>query len=219
MNKNIIKAKSKAGGLRPGAGRPAGSGKFKEQTKPIRIPKSLLPQIQQLLDKNSNLSLHSNQQISKEHQVERQGLRNPPHLWGDEHTILNNKFLPLPLYSTRVAAGFPSPAEDHIDLELDLNEHLVKRPAATFFVRVSGVSMIGAGIHENDILIVDRSIKPTNGKVVIAVINGELTVKRIKISKNKILLMPENEKYSPIVINEEMDFSIWGVVTNVIHPL
>lgn len=102
---------------------------------------------------------------------------------------------------------------------LDLNQHLVKRPAATFFVRVEGDSMIGAGIHENDLLVVDRSLKPSNGKVVIAVINGELTVKRLKIQANQITLMAENPRYSPIIIDETMEFTIWGVVTNVIHDL
>jgi len=127
--------------------------------------------------------------------------------------------LKLPLYSTRVAAGFPSPADDYIEARLDLNEHLIKHPAATFFVRVEGNSMIGAGIHENDILIVDRSIKPTDGKVVIAVINGELTVKRLKLAQNKVFLLPENDLFAAIEINEEMEFNIWGVVTNVIHSV
>ena len=118
-----------------------------------------------------------------------------------------------------VAAGFPSPAEDYIEGKLDLNRHLIKHPAATFFVRVSGDSMIDAGIHPGDILIVDRSLEPADKKVVIAVIDGELTVKRIRIKKGRIYLMPENEKYKPIEIEKEMNFDIWGVVTNVIHPL
>lgn len=129
----------------------------------------------------------------------------------------NKLSIKLPLYSTRVPAGFPSPADDYIEAKLDLNEHLIKHPAATFFVRVEGNSMIGAGIHENDILIVDRSLKPTDGKVVIAVINGELTVKRLKLAQDKIFLIPENDFFTPIEINEEMDFTIWGVVTSVIH--
>jgi DNA polymerase V len=118
-----------------------------------------------------------------------------------------------------VAAGFPSPAEDYLEGKLDLNKYLIKHPAATFFVRVTGDSMIAAGIHPGDILIVDRSIEPADKKVVIAVIEGELTVKRIRRLKGKIVLMPENENYKPLQINAEMSFEIWGVVTNVIHPL
>jgi len=119
----------------------------------------------------------------------------------------------------RVEAGFPSPAEDYVEGRLDLNKRLIKHPAATFFVKVTGDSMIKAGIHPDDILIVDRSLEPTDKKVVIAVINGDLTVKRIRIIKGKYYLMPENEDYETLEIREEMDFEVWGVVTNVIHPL
>ncbi|MBW2651058.1 MAG: translesion error-prone DNA polymerase V autoproteolytic subunit [Deltaproteobacteria bacterium] len=118
-----------------------------------------------------------------------------------------------------VSAGFPSPAEDYIEGKLDLNKYLVKHPAATFFVKVTGNSMIDAGIHDGDILIVDRSIKPANKKVVIAVVNGELAVRRIRVTKDKVFLMPENRDYKPLQIEEEMGFEVWGVVTNVIHPL
>jgi DNA polymerase V len=118
-----------------------------------------------------------------------------------------------------VTAGFPSPAEDYIEGSLDLNEHLIKHPAATFFVKVTGNSMINAGIHPGDILIVDRSLEPADSKVVIAVVNGDLTVKRIRMKKGDIVLMPENKDYKPLQIEAEMSFEIWGVVTNVIHPL
>jgi len=118
-----------------------------------------------------------------------------------------------------VPAGFPSPAEDYIEGKLDLNKHLIKHPAATFFVRVTGDSMINAGIHPGDILIVDRSLDPADKKVVIAVVDGELTVKRIRMIQDKIVLMPENANYEPLRIKEEMSFEIWGVVTNVIHSL
>ncbi len=124
-----------------------------------------------------------------------------------------------PLFMVPVKAGFPSPADDYIEERLDLNKHLIKHTAATFFVRVSGDSMVDAGIHSGDILIVDRAIEPVDKKVVIAVINGELTVKRIRIQKGKVILMPENDSYIPMQINDEMNFEIWGVVTNVIHPL
>jgi DNA polymerase V len=102
-------------------------------------------------------------------------------------------------------------------LTKDLNKQLVKHPTATFFVRVTGDSMIDAGIHSGDTLIVDRSLEPKNGSIVIAVLNGELTVKRLSKESNKLYLMPENQNYDPIEILEETQFEIWGVVTNVIH--
>jgi DNA polymerase V len=125
----------------------------------------------------------------------------------------------LPLYVTPVSAGFPSPAEDYIEGKLDLNKHLIKHPAATFFVRVTGDSMIDAGIHENDILIVDRALEPADGSIVIAVVEGELTVKRIKKTRDKLFLVPENKQYVPLQIHAETNFEVWGVVTNVIHSL
>jgi len=124
-----------------------------------------------------------------------------------------------PLFGTLVPAGFPSPADDYLENQLDLNKYLIQHPAATFFVRVTGDSMIGAGIHSGDILIVDRALEPVNKKVVIAVINGELTVKRLRRQKNRLVLMPENDRYEPIFIENEMDLEIWGVVTSVIHAL
>ena len=124
-----------------------------------------------------------------------------------------------PLFMVPVAAGFPSPAEDYLEGKLDLNKHLIKHPAATFFVRVAGDSMLAAGIHPGDILIVDRAIEPADKKVVIAVIEGELTVKRIRIIDGKVVLVPENENYRPLQIESGMNFEIWGVVTSVIHPL
>jgi len=123
------------------------------------------------------------------------------------------------LFETRVSAGFPSPAADYEEDKLDLNEHLIKHPAATFFVRTIGDSMVGAGIHCGDLLVVDRSLEPRDKSIVIAVVNGDLTVKRIRIKKKKITLEPENETYSIQEINENMEFEVWGVVTNVIHTL
>jgi len=116
-----------------------------------------------------------------------------------------------------IAAGFPSPAEDYIDKHLDLNEYLIKHPAATFFVRVEGDSMIKAGIHHGDILIVDRALEPAHKKIIVAVINGELTVKRMHKLKNTLYLTPENDTYETITVSEEMDFQVWGVVAHVIH--
>jgi DNA polymerase V len=126
------------------------------------------------------------------------------------------------LYSSKVQAGFPSPAEGSMDTKLDLNEYLIDHPVATFFVRVAGDSMIEAGILENDILIVDRSITPIAGKIVIAVINGEFTVKRLKYINNQAYLAPENKNYTPIRIktsSEGDEVCIWGVVTSVVRKL
>ncbi|MBL7960093.1 translesion error-prone DNA polymerase V autoproteolytic subunit [bacterium] len=125
----------------------------------------------------------------------------------------------FPMYGNKLSAGFPSPADDFLDKKIDLNEHLIKHPAATFFIRVEGDSMIHAGVFSGDTLIVDRSLQAANGKVVVAVLNGEFLVKRLKKIRNKIFLEAENPKYDPIEITESMPFEIWGVVTTVIHPL
>jgi len=128
------------------------------------------------------------------------------------------KRCPLPLFAAKVKAGFPSPADDFVEERLDLNDYLIERPAATFFVRVDGDSMTGAGIHPGDILIVDRSLEPLSGRIVIAVIDGAFTVKRIRIASNEeILLEPENPAFEPIRVGPGSDFQIWGVVTYVIH--
>ncbi len=124
-----------------------------------------------------------------------------------------------PLFMATVPAGFPSPAADYEEGKLDLNKHLIRNPAATFFVRVTGDSMLKAGIHSGDLLVVDRSIEPKDKKVVIAVVNGELTVKRIRIRKNRLTLEAENDAYQSQEINDQIEFEVWGVVTNVIHEL
>jgi DNA polymerase V len=124
----------------------------------------------------------------------------------------------IPLYASTVRAGFPSPADDYIEMHLDLNEHLIKHPAATFFVTASGDSMTGAGISSGDMLVVDRSLEATHGKIVIAAINGELTVKRLSLKSGRVQLLPENNQYQPIEITGDEDLVIWGVVTHVIHP-
>jgi len=118
-----------------------------------------------------------------------------------------------------IPAGFPSPAADYEEDKLDLNKLLIKHPAATFFVRVIGDSMIGAGIHCGDLLVVDRGLEPKDKSVVIAVVNGELTVKRIKIRKKKITLEPENGNFAAQEITEDTQFEVWGIVTSVIHKL
>ena len=127
--------------------------------------------------------------------------------------------LSLALFTGKVAAGFPSPADDYVEKSLDLNELLIQKPAATFFVRAQGESMLGAGIHPNDILVVDRSLEAVPGKVVICAINGELTVKRLDRVNDQWQLKAENSDYADIVIHDELELVIWGVVTNVIHAL
>ena len=122
-----------------------------------------------------------------------------------------------PLFSSGVSAGFPSPAEDYIEQRLDLNELLIRHPAATFFVRVNGDSMTGAGINHDDILIVDRSLEPLHGKIVIAIVDGEFTVKRLFKDAETCKLIAENPDYSPIDITEESGCEIWGVVTSSIN--
>lgn len=178
------------GGKREGAGRPRGTGRYGEPTKAIRIPQSLVTNVQQFLASH-----------------------------GQHATLLSTPHR-LPLYEHKVAAGFLSPAEDYVDTALDLNEYLIKNPATTFYVRVEGDSMIGAGIHPDDLLMVDRGLSPQHGNIVIAVVNAELTVKRLSLGpQNSVSLVPENDKYPVVTLKEGMDFRIWGVVTNVIHSL
>jgi len=169
------------GGKRLGAGRKVGTGKYKEPTRPVRIPESRIESVLSFLE-------------------ETEGYK-------------------LPMYASTVQAGFPSPADDYITGKIDLNQQLIKRPASTFFVRVAGESMKDAGINDGDLLIVDRSLEAKVGKIVIAVVNGELTVKRLRIENGKGTLMPENPDFDPIDVTEDSDFKVWGVVTNVIHSV
>jgi len=125
----------------------------------------------------------------------------------------------VPLYGNKVAAGFPSPADDYLEEKIDINQYLVTHPSATFLVRASGESMIKAGIFPNDILVVDRSLKAENGKVVIAAVDGELTVKRFRKNGSQITLEAENDSYENISFDKKTEAYIWGVVTNVIHKL
>lgn len=183
------KSKSGAGGYRIGSGRPKGSGKYGEDTCPIRVPRSMRSEIESLVKR----------------------LRTRP---DNIYT-----FPTLPLYSSRVAAGVPALADDHIDKQIDLNQYLVRRPASTFLVRAEGESMINVGIYENDILVVDSALEPTDGKIVIAALNGELTVKRLSIQAGRLQLLPENPCYRAIEITEAVEFRILGVVLHVLHAL
>lgn len=182
------------GGARLGAGRPANSGPYREPTQVMRVPLSLTPQLRAWL---------------------------AAHAAGAEARpcALAPPRLPRPLYASRVQAGFPSPADDYVEGVLDLNEHLIRHPAATYFVRATGDSMLGAGIHPGDLLVVDRAIEPTDGRVVIAVLDGELTVKRLRLRDGLVQLVPENPAYTPITLASDAELIVWGVVTSVVHAL
>ncbi|MCX7879442.1 MAG: translesion error-prone DNA polymerase V autoproteolytic subunit [Ignavibacteria bacterium] len=123
----------------------------------------------------------------------------------------------IPIAGFSVPAGFPSPADEYLEPKLDLNQYLIKHPTATFFVRVKGNSMIGAGICDGDILIVDRAIEPKSGDIAVCVIDGEFTVKRLQIENDELYLAPENGSFDLIKVSEFQDFKVWGVVTYVIH--
>jgi DNA polymerase V len=184
------------GGARVGAGRKKNSGKFKEDTKVMRVPASLVDTVK------STLEVYKSQ------------------LKYDVVVSLpadNAADITTPIFTSRVQAGFPSPADDHLEDQLDLNKHLIHHQEATFFVRAQGESMLGAGIHPGDILVVDKSLVAKSGKIVIAVVDGEFTVKRLHKYKGNITLKAENPEFDDIVISEGSELIIWGVVTSVIH--
>lgn len=128
-------------------------------------------------------------------------------------------FYQMPLFQDAVSAGFPNQATEEAEDNLDLNSLLIRHPAATFLMKASGSSMIKAGIHPHDFLIVDRSIKPSSGKIVLAQVNGELMVRRLLITGKRVQLISENRSYRPIEIGDGVELQILGVVTRVIHPL
>jgi len=135
------------------------------------------------------------------------------------YSMKGDLFSQIPFYKESVPAGFPSPAEDFMDLDLNLQEYLIQHPSATFCVRAVGDSMIKAGIHSGDVMVVDRALEPKNNNIVLAVLDGEFTVKRIQKKKQQLFLAPENDDFSSILVTEEMDFHVWGVVTHVIHKV
>lgn len=125
---------------------------------------------------------------------------------------VRNEAEPHPLYASQPAAGFPAPGDDMVERPLDLNDLLIENPTATFFVRVSGDSMEGARIFEGDVLVVDRSVEPKDGKIVVAAVYGELVVKRLRKTPSGLALISENEEYSPILIDDVDECYVWGVV-------
>lgn len=124
--------------------------------------------------------------------------------------------LELQLVDGGIKAGFPSPAQDFLDISIDLNKELVKNPSSTFYGRVSGDSMKDMGISDGDLLVIDKSLEPREGKIAVCYIDGEFTVKQIRIEKDGLLLMPANENYKPIKVTEDNDFMVWGTVMHVI---
>lgn len=186
------------GGKRQGAGRKPRFGT--DKTVAMRVPEPLRPILETWLsDYRALRTAHSSQAE-------------------DFRTLASSlSEVSLPLFASRVPAGAPAPADDLREADIDLNTHLVRHPAATFMVTVKGDSMRDAAILDGDLLLVDRSLEARNGRIVVAVLNGELTVKRLEIGNDRVRLMPENPDFSPIEVPEDASFFIWGVVTRVIH--
>lgn len=195
--------KSTHGGRRPGAGRKPKSGIPGDRTVSMRIPKSDQAAVVDFLRARWRL---------------RNGSLMPD---GAARPTIDPPRHYLPLFSNRIPAGFPSPADDHVEDRIDLNEELIRNPPATFMIRVEGNSMIDANIFDGDILIVDRSIEARDGHVVVAAVDGRFTVKRLSIKGDKVRLLPENPDpaYQPIEFRDGQELIVWGVVTNVIHPV
>jgi DNA polymerase V len=136
----------------------------------------------------------------------------------DFYTADGGSTLELP-YAKNISAGFPSPADDYMDMSLDLNKELIRNPNATFYGRVKGNSMQNIGILDGDVLVIDRSLDPTNDAIAVCFIDGDFTVKRVHVEGDTCYLIPENEDYEPIPVGEDNDFMIWGIVTYVIKKM
>jgi len=182
------------GGARAGAGRPKGSGKFKEPTKAIRVPQGSINHIKQLLEYYPNIS-------------ESDSLFN-----ASEAAAVNGIKQAIPLLTSLVAAGYPTAAEEHFEDTIDLNDYMIRKPDSTYLVRVEGESMKNIGILPDDVLVVDRDLEAQHNKIVIAALDGELTVKRLYQRGGLIKLLPENHAYPDIEVSSEADLVIWGVV-------
>ncbi|OIP75628.1 MAG: DNA polymerase V [Oscillatoriales cyanobacterium CG2_30_44_21] len=202
------------GGKREGAGRPVGSGKYGESTKAVRLPVSIADEVLKALSQNNAVKI-----VQDYSESANLAASEPATTVDSIFRADTQKKHRVPLYLNPIAAGLPVTTDDDVESRIDLNHHLVKHPDSTFLVRVVGESMIDVGIHPRDLLVVDRAIEAVSGKIVIAVVNGELTVKRLREHRNKLWLMPENPDFQPIEVDENADLHIWGVVTNVIHAL
>ena len=133
--------------------------------------------------------------------------------------LTSDRSAPVTFYDIGISAGFPSPAQDYEEPRLNINDLLIKRPETTFIAKASGDSMIGAGIHDGDMLVVDRGLTDYKDRVVIACVNGEFTVKRYKMERGQPVLKPQNPKYPDIHFTDYDEITVWGVVTSVIHPI
>lgn len=193
---------SSHGGKREGAGRKMGSGKFGEQTKVMRVPQSKVAMIKTWLEKA----------VNQQEVIELPQFSNAQAFRPDFSTQYE-----MGLYSHKVVAGFPSPADDNLEQAIDLNTYFIRKPETTFLVKVQGDSMKKAGIYPGDLLAVDRSAEPKDGKIVIAAIDGEMTVKRLSVKSTGTWLMPENDHYDPIPVREGSELVIWGVVVSVLR--
>ncbi len=185
---------------KPGAGRKSGSGKFGEATSVIRIPSSQTAVVKDFLAAYQRKKSNNNLDVVGEFEL----------------PALNDKSTPLPLYSSKVSAGYPSTAEEHVEKRLDPSEFLIDKKDATFFVTIQGQSMIDVGLLPGDKAVVDRSKIASIGDIVLAMLDGEFTIKTLSRSKEgQIKLLPANSTgaYMPIEIAPEMHFEIWGVVT------
>jgi len=191
---------SKAGGKREGAGRKVGSGKFRESTSVLRVPTSQAPVIKDFLVAYQRKKMMSDLDAVTQF----------------EFPALNTQSVELPLFSSKVSAGQPSTAEEHIEQRLDPNDFLIDKKDTTFFVTIQGYSMVDIGLLPGDKAVVDRSKIASIGDIILAVIDGEFTIKTLSRTKEgNIRLLPANSTgtYAPINITEEMNFEVWGVVT------
>lgn len=202
---------SKHGGKRLGSGRPKGTGKYGEPTKAIRVPEGSVAHIKEFLenDYKSQESLPESTQ-SVTHVKKNKSINSNVVVLGS--TTQTSEKHAIPLFSSKVAAGLPSYADDDLDDSIDLNDYLVQKPSSTFMLKVQGMSMRDSGILPDDILIVDRSERATHNKIVIAALDGELTVKRLYRRGDIVKLLPDNPDYPEIIIRQESQLVIWGVV-------
>jgi DNA polymerase V len=187
------------GGSRPGAGRKPGSGAFGEPTQQLRVPESQVNTVVAYLDAHRQPAIAEN----------------------PRPISLNLTTVALTAFASGVQAGFPSPADDYIQDAVDLNQHLIAQghEASTFILRVKGWSMIGAGIHEHDEIVVDRALTARQGDIVVAIVNNDLTIKRLGKVDGHIALLPENPHFNPIIFQEGDVLQIWGVVTRCLRNL
>jgi len=207
MNQN----KNTHGGKRNGSGRPKGTGKYGEPTKAIRVPEGSISHIKSFLDNEYYLGTNSSPEKTPANITNLHSVSNVSVLASANQNFTEEKQA-FPLFSSKVAAGLPSYADDDLDDSIDLNDYLVQKPNSTFMLKVQGMSMRDAGILPEDILIVDRSERATHNKIVIAALDGELTVKRLYRRGDIVKLLPENPDYPEIIIQKESQLIIWGVV-------